>query len=290
MRETDKRMIDALGEENAVKYPSLNNNICIEKALAKNSAFYNTIMEDGYVFNPYIHRRWLPVQYEDLVAYARSYNYSMPVAIKDRYTYMYAIDFVLQEVRKLCTLSRYDKKAFEERSQFFTLDIVKKIIIEYIKWGMELIPASGKMTRINHISTPLGFLYKESYEQVNVLKRDEWFGSMRNTAMYDWSPAINRFEEMMSKIENSKTYFGIYKAIKGLEVRKGFEKHSPLIPNDFIEAFWKSGAYYTIKSKVMFQKGEVNGLKGNAACKEIHSMLIAGATAQDFHRIYESMK
>ena len=38
-------------------------NQAMDDCFGKNSQFYKQEMSDGHIFNPYIHRRWLPAQF-----------------------------------------------------------------------------------------------------------------------------------------------------------------------------------------------------------------------------------
>lgn len=289
MRETDKRMAEALGE-NKAKYPSLNENVYIERTFGKNSAFFNTIMMDGYVFNPYIHRRWLPVQYMELTNEAKVKHCLMDELIKTNYSYAYSIKLVMQEIDKLCILERYDKKAFKERSQFFTIECVKSVLIELMEYILTHIPSKASMGK--YFWTPLGYLPDRMCEQVSVIEENFW-GNLEKKRRYDWGAARDFFNSLIDKIKSADSYFEI-KRILGTypEGWKNIQNTgiSQSISPKFIEAFWKSGAYYSIKNKVMFQNGSVNGVKGNAAYKEIAKMLAEGATASMFHEIYKKME
>lgn len=286
MREMDKRMAEALKEKSA-EYPSLQNNnaIYIEKSFGEKSAFYNNIMEDGYVFNPYIHRRWLPAQYVNLVRYG---DEPVNEKIAKRYSERYAINFVFQELDKLCLLKRYDRKAFEERRQFFTVECMKGIILEHLSAGLEEV--CKKTGSPSYILCRFGYLVDKKYaEKVESLRRN-WWGEYDNETVYDWSKLQNIISEVITNVEKADTYFEIRRAFNNFpEGKKCIVNGRQLTPG-FIEAFWKSGAYYTVKNEIMFHKKEVDGLKGNAACRKIQSMLFEGATAADFHKIYESMR
>ena len=93
-------------------------------------------MEDGHVFNPYIHRRWLPYQFMNSVYWVRQY-YAETIGyakILEReltignnvgnWKYMY--DKFGKELNALYTLSKRDKKAYKERwAAFGRLEILK---------------------------------------------------------------------------------------------------------------------------------------------------------------------
>lgn len=121
------------------KYPSLamQNILGYQgKAFAENSYLYRKIMEDGHVFNPYIHRRWLPYQFMNAVHWTRQYYAETIGYVKmlekelmlgnnvDNWKYMY--DKFGKELNALYTLSKRDKKAYKERwAAFGRLEILK---------------------------------------------------------------------------------------------------------------------------------------------------------------------
>lgn len=290
MRETDRKMAVALGEDKT-KYPSLNENVYIEKTFGKKSAFFNTIMMDGYVFNPYIHRRWLPVQYMELANESKEKGISVEELIKFKYSYTYSIKFVLQEIDKLCVLERYDKKAFKERSQFFTIECVKSVLINLMQYILVHIPT--ELTDTRYYWTPLGMIPSKFYDIVPVLEIGYW-GILERKNKYDWTEARNFYNNILNKIKAADTYFEIKRVLINYPEQwsklRNTSNPLPSVSPKFIEAFWKSGAYYTIKNKIMFQNGSVNGVRGNAAYKEITKMLDEGATASMFHEVYKTME
>lgn len=287
MRELDKKMATALGEK-AEEYPALrNNNVYIERNFGKKSQFFNTIMMDGYVFNPYIHRRWLPVQYMDMIEEAGTDDIDR--VIREKYNFKYMLDFVLHEIEKLCLLNRYDKRAYEERSRFFTLDCVKEII------NVVLESVISEVEELPKVRSGLGYIFGT---KVTYLDRDlhpdycEIIENMDTGRKYcDWGNLLIHLTEVALKIKSADSYFEITRVLQNFpEIYNVFHRFNPALPDSVVEAFWKSGAYYSIKNKIMFQNGSVSGLKGSAACKELYSLLVNGMTAKDFHAIYMYME
>ena len=91
------------------------------RGIAVNSRFYNEVMKDGYVFNPYIHRRWLPSQY---LRTRRSGIYFASAKV---------LELLSNEVNSIVKMSKYDSVGFYERSKFFTIDICKEITREFLE-------------------------------------------------------------------------------------------------------------------------------------------------------------
>ena len=118
---------------------------------AHNSRFYQAVMCDGNIFNPYIHRRWLPAQFKRLVDDIRHspvLNDPNCVITKEK-----ALDFfsysseaisklletTLKEIELLSFLQKRDQLAFAERSLIYSFDRCQKIVLAYIKVNTELI-------------------------------------------------------------------------------------------------------------------------------------------------------
>ena len=100
---------------------------------AVNSQFHNKDI-CGFAFNPYMIRRFLPAQFEQLM---RKYGNNVHFAITKEYSYMYSITYTLEEVRKLVMLQQRDQIAFDERSKVFTIIDCRNIFFYYftvIKW------------------------------------------------------------------------------------------------------------------------------------------------------------
>ena len=105
-------------------------NQAMDDCFGKNSQFYKQEMADGHIFNPYIHRRWLPAQFRRNIREA-GYN-GIHDYVKRCYNWNYVVRFLKQECWKLAMLQRRDPDAFRERSAFFTLHDMQRILAQYI--------------------------------------------------------------------------------------------------------------------------------------------------------------
>ena len=115
-------------ETGEVRYVPFNQ--AMDDCFGKNSQFYKQEMSDGHIFNPYIHRRWLPAQFRRNIreaGYNGIYDY-----VKRCYNWNYVVRFLKQECWKLAMLQRRDPEAFRERSVFFKLDDMRVILGEYV--------------------------------------------------------------------------------------------------------------------------------------------------------------
>lgn len=98
------------------------------KPLGENSHWYKQIMEDGHVFNPYIHRRWLPHQFMEKLYWILKYDpdplyvnmgvsYKREAGNSDFYCSTY--QKLIKELNAQYTLFKRDRKAYKERVAAF---------------------------------------------------------------------------------------------------------------------------------------------------------------------------
>jgi hypothetical protein len=93
----------------------------------------NQIIEDGYVRNTKLHRRFVMAQMFQGLNY-KSYDGSKTGYNEwvKRHGLAYSFDMMLEEIRVLGKLEERDRDTFVERSHFFTKDVIKKTMEDYI--------------------------------------------------------------------------------------------------------------------------------------------------------------
>lgn len=100
----------------------------------KNDVIANQIIEDGYVRNTRLYRRFVCAQMFHALNYVsydgRESGYN--ACLKNMYAYQYTLNMMLEEVRVLGKLETRDKESFEERSHFFTKDVVVSVFNDYV--------------------------------------------------------------------------------------------------------------------------------------------------------------
>lgn len=94
----------------------------------RNSCFFGQLMEDGHIFNPYIHRRFLPARFKQMCMYGNNVKQSIAL-----YSWSYVFKVMRDEVHKLALLEKADRVAFEERSAIFTVSDIKITIFHYLQ-------------------------------------------------------------------------------------------------------------------------------------------------------------
>lgn len=224
---------------------------------AMSSQFYDQVMEDGHIFNPYLHRRFVPSQFLRMMKYN---NMDVRGAINRSYGFVYSIEWVKEEIRKLAFLQRVDPIAFDERKCFLTIENVKNIIEHYISTAGQFI--NYELSR---------------YRSVRVGK------SRRIRARIDEESFMAELLKFNNDIQSAITYETMNELLQAHYIVK--MPYSTEKSSTFVEAFEKAGAYYTLKHLVMFEHLSLNGKSGADACAELTTYSDKSAEV-----IYEALK
>ena len=219
---------------------------------AENSQFYGKEI-CGYAYNPYMIRRFLPAQFEQLM---KKYSYNVHKGITKEYPYMYSIKYTLEEVRKLAMLEKRDQIAFDERKMIFSINQCRIIFVQYINAVINhLWEDAQKFVDTNNVGKEYwtgikgyGWVYCGkvgemilNHKVVKVLETSDKFKEI-----------LKHLKDLKEKIKNQyrSSYADLYK----------WMSEKPLInvpaetkkSKDFMDCFIKAGAYYTLKQKLMF--------------------------------------
>lgn len=255
---------------------------------AKNSRYYGTDI-CGYAYNPYTVRRWITAQFLELM---NNYDLMIEDGIRHEYNYMYSIDYIVKEAKKMAMLERRDPVAFEERKWFWTPKDMANILNDYVRniecyvWAeLEKYP---KATSINLPGT---------YERVSVYPATE--DKIENETLYyrmphpDYTRFIKNCDTITENLRMAVTYDDMAEIASTIRRVKlpgewnyksnsweGFKFHKA-----FIEGFKKSGAYYTLKNLAMFEDFSINGFKGRKAVIYLENLLGIGYKAFQFYAL-----
>ena len=193
----------------------------------------NQIIEDGYVRNTKLHRRWVMAQmFQGLnyVSYDKKrtgYNEWLK-----NFDIKYEFDMMLEEIRVLGKLEERDRETFLERAHFFTKDVIMKTMEDYI---VEL----GK-----HIDAmPEKKCKKVPYKRIN--------GD--NIFVVDIDKKI--YAPLRSEICTMKyaaNYNQIYTIVRNFMSKMISVPYSAAKSKAWIDAYKGEGAFYTLKNLVMF--------------------------------------
>lgn len=192
------------------------------------------IIEDGYVRNTKLHRRFVMAQMFHMLNYVsydgeyRGYN----DCLKRNYGYDYTFKMMLEEVRVLSKLEVRDKESFDERSHFFTKEVVVAVLEDYLeklKKYVEGLPDRNCK----------GVPYKK-IKGINVFVED------LDKKIY--SPV----RQVILNIKYVKTYHLMYRYLGTFMAKMIKLPYDTPKSKEWIDAYKGEGAYYTLKNLVMY--------------------------------------
>ncbi len=247
------------------QYLSLSNVPIEEVTFAKKSQFYGKIMEDGYIFNPYIHRRWLPAQFvrgfKDCKTQAeREQQY---LNHGERKMKKYFANFLFSEMRKLAMLNDLDPDAYQERSKFFTVDICREFFEGILESILGYLSAKSYMNREIYLGW-IGWITLQETEDV-----------VDGKIMVVNAPV--RYETHVLEALQKLAYAKSYKRILDICLDNSifYERAAFVVypKYDLFPAFDKAGLYYTIKHFLMFENASYKGKSSSEGMDLLRSEL-----------------
>jgi hypothetical protein len=217
-------------------------------------AIANQIVEDGYVGNTKLYRRFVMAQMFQALNYVSwdkkrtGYN-----AWLKRFGIKYQFEMMLEEIRVLSKLEVKDTEAFIERSRFFTKEVIAKTMEDYV---------DQLEKHINTLKT-----YKCKGLPYKKIKGKDVFVADLHKKIY--SPM--RID--ISRTKRARSYAEIHKIVSSFKKKMvapyyglgyGMEKS-----NSWIDAYKGEGAFYTLKNLLMFHNCGI----------EINKHMVYGAAA-----------
>ena len=193
----------------------------------------NQIIEDGYVRNTKLHRRFVMAQMFQGLNYVSwdkkrtGYNEWLK-----NFGIKYEFDMMLEEIRVLGKLEERDRDTFVERAHFFTKDVITKTMEDYVEALTE------------HIDTLpekkcKGIPYKR-------IKGNNIFVVDIEKKVY--AP----FRSDIYRIKYASSYNEIYKIVKTFMNKMISIPYGTPKSKAWIDAYKGEGAFYTLKNLVMF--------------------------------------
>ena len=200
----------------------------------QNDEIMEQIIEDGYVRNTKLHRRFVMAQMFHMLNYAsyggnyKGYN----DCLKNMYGYDYTLKMMLDEAKVLSKLEVRDVESFAERSHFFTKKVIVAVLEDYLEKLMK------------HIENlPSKKCKSVPYKRI---KGENIFVEDLHKKIY--MPIKNN----ISSVKCARNYNEIY------NILCVFMKNVIKLPYNtpkskaWIDAYKGEGAYYTLKNLVMF--------------------------------------
>ena len=191
------------------------------------------IITDGYVRNTKLHRRFVMAQMFHALNYksydGRSEGYNEYVK---RFGIKYEFDMMLEEIRVLSKLEVRDKDTFIERSHFFTKDVIKETMEDYIE---ELKKYIDTIPNKNCKGIPYKRIKGKDIFVVDIDKKI-------------YAPLRQR----ISGLQYASNYNEIYRIVKYFMNEMISLPYNAPKSKAWIDAYKGEGAFYTLKNLVMF--------------------------------------
>ena len=207
-----------------------------------NDQILNEIIEDGYVRNCRLYRRFVMAQMFQMLNYVSydGYDRGYTACLNRMYSYDYTIKMMLEEVRVLSKLEVRDAESFTERVHFFDKNTVVAVMEDYLKKLKDYINNLP-----NHKCK--GVPYKK-VKGVNIFVAD------LDKKIY--MPIKN----YILKVKYARNYSEVYKALYGFMNKKTYIKlpYNTQKSAAWIDAYKGAGSYYTLKNLVLFHNCHIN--------------------------------
>ena len=220
----------------------------------------NQIIEDGYVRNTKLHRRFVMAQMFQGLNY-KSYDgkktgYNEWVK---RHGLKYSFDMMLEEIRVLGKLEERDRDTFIERAHFFTKDVIVKTMEDYVAELKKYIDA---LPSKNCKGVPYKRVKSQNIFVVDLDKKV--YAPLR----YD-----------ISGIKYARSYNELYRIVKNFMRKMVSLPYNTPKSKAWIDAYKGEGAFYTLKNLVMFHdcgiKADGHMVYGTAAMSVLNNRLNA---------------
>ncbi len=223
----------------------------------KEDSIFNQIIEDGYVRNTKLHRRFVMAQMFHMLNYVswdgkyKGYN----ECLKRMYGYDYTLKMMAEEIRVLGKLETRDHESFVERSQFFNKGVVVAVMEDYLEKLKKYVEA---LPNKNCKGVP----YKR-IKGVNIFNADIDKKVYAPVREYIW------------KAKNATSYTGLSYVLASFVKNAIKLPHATPKSKVWIDAYKGAGAFYTLKNLVMFHGCGIKVDKmdvrfGMAAMKELN--------------------
>ena len=201
------------------------------------------IIENGYVKNAKLFRRWITAQTFRMLSYK---NWRDPkrtgweACMKDCFNYNYQFTMMLEEIRVLSILQKEDIEAFLERTHFFNGNVVVATLNDY-KYRLENYIKQQRREKTRK--------YRQQ-EYVKLARYGNVFVKELDEKVY--TPIQKRIDSISYAVK-CNNYEQMYKLLKEF-MEKAYNKLPYDTPKSqtWKDAFKASGAYYTLLNLIRF--------------------------------------
>lgn len=304
--------VETEGKQPEMKTEEEINIVTGENNWAKTSGLYGKEI-CGYIYNPYLVRRFVPKQYMELVS---KYGWSgVNKAIREEWSVNDCVKYMIEECEKLSMLQKRDKIAFDERKKFWSYVDTRTIFIDYLGKVEEFIDKRIRESLLSYSYPTTIWVQIKGYGSIKVSSNFELnrYGDKIMTYTVD-DPILDDVVRAMDKIMEVYIYDAdpyakfatIMKNIKLVRlphhcrekyemsytrggIPAGYKRKVIDVPGgykicqEFLDGFKKTGAFYTLKDKLMFEGYEMDDYKGRRAVYELVKLLNDGTPGYVFH-------
>lgn len=201
----------------------------INISIEENEVVAKEILESGYVRNTRLHRRFVCSQYFRMLNSDGGFH----DYLNRNYDYMYQFKMMLEEVRVLKEIAKRDTATFQERSKFFTCDVVSKVLGDYRK---DMIKYVEGLPKKKCKGQP--YVYVNGFGNV--------FVTDLQTRVYD------PIDAAINKCQTCNTCDKMYDALVIFRNRMVKLPYYTKKSKTWVDAFQREGAFYTLKNLIMF--------------------------------------
>lgn len=216
-----KKLSERLSVLEEMGFDTSKYNVVINNNKIEITGVANTIVEDKQVDNK-VFRRWITAQT------FRMLDSGWDKSLKNL-NYKYQFTMMLEELRVLNKLQIRDKESFEERSRFFTKDVVVATCLHYIR--------QFDKYAITHFDSKKGYVKLANY------------GNCDFERVSDIDIMLN---DIVDDIKNSENYAELYTHLKRfMKKMNKLPYDTPKCP-EWKTAFKGIGAFESLKNMILF--------------------------------------
>ena len=235
------------------------------------------IMNDGYVKNSKLFRRWITAHTFKMLNYEAWRNPNRKgweACMKDRYAYGYQFEMLKDELHTLAKLQKEDPEYFAERTMFFNGDVVVATLEDYLYRLKKYVKKQMK----KHPRTYRGEQYVKLAKYGNVLVKD-----------LVYIPIQERIDVIKSL---AKSYGVVPYDLVEREFNIFMDKFYNKLPYDttkcaeWKDAFKGAGAYYSLQNMIRFHKVVLPGCTNKYDSEGMLKSLLYGEYKKETWRFH----
>ena len=247
---------------------------------AHHDSIAQNIINDGYVKNSKLFRRWITAHTFKMLNYTAWRNPNRTgweACMKDCYSYAYQFEQMADELHTLAKLQREDPEYFEERTKFFNGDVAVALLEDYLyrlkKYVKKQMRENPKAYR--------GQAYVKLAKYGNVLVKD------LDVKVY--APIQNGINDLKCVVKSGSGYTLIERTFRDF-MSKLYNKLPYETPKCAVwkDAFKGAGAYYTLQNLIRFHGiNTLGGCRGKYECEEHLVNLLNGEYRNEVWRFHQ---